>query len=72
MHIPRHWRLNSQRYALQGVTCSHCNNNIFPPREVCPYCEAQAEEEKAAYDFVAQDLSQPVTAMSAAYELAAR
>ncbi len=43
MQIPRHWRLNSQRYALQGVTCPHCAANIFPPRDVCPYCAAQTE-----------------------------
>ena len=43
MQIPRHWRLNSQRYALQGVTCPQCSANIFPPRDVCPYCEAQTE-----------------------------
>ncbi len=43
MRIPRHWRLNAQRYALQGVTCEHCNSNIFPPREVCPYCESKVE-----------------------------
>ncbi len=43
MRISRHWRLNSQRYALQGVVCSNCAANIFPPREVCPYCEAKEE-----------------------------
>lgn len=46
MHIPRHWRLNSQRYALQGVTCPHCAANIFPPREYCPYCESRTDEAK--------------------------
>lgn len=48
MQIPRHWRLNAQRYALQGVTCPHCAENIFPPREVCPYCEGQIQH---AYQF---------------------
>ena len=43
MRIARHWRLNSQRYAMQGVTCPQCDNNIFPPRDVCPYCEATTE-----------------------------
>ena len=43
MQISRHWRLNSQRYSLQGVVCPHCAANIFPPREVCPYCEGKAE-----------------------------
>ncbi len=49
MHIPRHWRLNSQRYALQGVTCPQCSNNIFPPREVCPYCESRTAD--ATFEF---------------------
>ncbi len=53
MHIPRHWRLNAQRYALQGVTCPHCAANIFPPREVCPYCETRTAE--ATYDFDAAE-----------------
>jgi uncharacterized OB-fold protein len=47
MRIARHWRLNSQRYAMQGVTCPQCSSNIFPPRDVCPYCEAKTE---AAYE----------------------
>ncbi len=40
MQTARHWRLNAQRYALQGITCPHCATNIFPPREVCPHCQA--------------------------------
>lgn len=52
MHIPRHWRLNSQRYALQGVTCPNCSNNIFPPRDVCPYCENRASEAKFEFNTV--------------------
>ncbi|MBN1966448.1 MAG: hypothetical protein JW910_17490 [Anaerolineae bacterium] len=48
MRIARHWRLNAQRYALQGVRCSACSANIFPPREVCPYCESKLEP---AYEF---------------------
>ncbi|GAB4576004.1 MAG: hypothetical protein Kow0077_30320 [Anaerolineae bacterium] len=51
MRIPRHWRLNSQRYALQGVTCPNCAHNIFPPREVCPYCENRTADQ--TYDFAA-------------------
>lgn len=39
MKIPMYWRLQSQRYKLQGVTCPNCSRKIFPPRDVCPYCE---------------------------------
>jgi uncharacterized OB-fold protein len=39
----KHWRLNAQRYAMEGVTCLKCGNNIFPPRDICPYCEASKE-----------------------------
>lgn len=38
MENPRHWRLQHQRYAMVGETCSHCEARIFPPREVCPHC----------------------------------
>ncbi|MEK7526334.1 MAG: zinc ribbon domain-containing protein [Patescibacteria group bacterium] len=38
MEIARHWRLNNQRYKLQGEHCSLCNEYIFPPRDVCPEC----------------------------------
>jgi len=36
--IVRHWRLKAQRYSLTGQTCPDCNQNIFPPRPVCPHC----------------------------------
>ncbi|MCC6146831.1 MAG: hypothetical protein IT308_04620 [Anaerolineaceae bacterium] len=38
MEIPRHWRLQKQRYALLGETCTTCQKKIFPPRPVCPHC----------------------------------
>jgi uncharacterized OB-fold protein len=68
MRIPRHWRLNSQRYALQGVTCPHCSANIFPPREVCPYCEGRTVD--TVYEFETQ--RSKVTVGEALYERAAR
>ncbi|MDT8898502.1 MAG: Zn-ribbon domain-containing OB-fold protein [Thermanaerothrix sp.] len=43
MEIPRHWRLKQQRYALVGEVCPHCNEKIFPPRDVCPYCGNEAK-----------------------------
>ena len=36
--IVRHWRLKAQRYSLTGQSCPDCNQNIFPPRPVCPHC----------------------------------
>lgn len=38
MEIPRHWRLNKQRYLLVGEVCPHCDLKIFPPRDICPRC----------------------------------
>ncbi|MGC8838199.1 MAG: Zn-ribbon domain-containing OB-fold protein [Anaerolineae bacterium] len=38
MEIPRHWRLNNQRYALVGEVCDRCGAKLFPPRDVCPEC----------------------------------
>jgi len=45
MDIPRHWRLNKQRYALTGEICPHCSAKIFPPRDVCPECGDEAKTE---------------------------
>ncbi len=43
MNIVRSWRLQQQRYRLVGEICEHCNGKIFPPRDVCPECEAPAK-----------------------------
>lgn len=48
MEVPRHWRLQKQRYALVGEQCPHCSAKIFPPRDVCPECGREA---KTAYTF---------------------
>lgn len=37
MEIPRHWRLQRQRYNLVGEQCE-CGEKIFPPRDICPNC----------------------------------
>jgi uncharacterized OB-fold protein len=42
MEVPRHWRLQKQRYALIGEVCPHCDAKIFPPRDVCPECGGEA------------------------------
>ncbi len=41
--IPRNWRLQQQRYRLAGKVCEHCNEMTFPPRAICPRCEAAAQ-----------------------------
>lgn len=38
MEVPRHWRLKKQRYQLIGEVCPHCDEKIFPPRDICPRC----------------------------------
>ena len=48
MEIPRHWRLQKQRYGLTGEVCPHCDAKLFPPRDVCPEC---GQEAKTLYNF---------------------
>lgn len=43
MHISQNWRLNAQRYQLVGEKCPACGHFIFPPRDVCPECTAEAK-----------------------------
>ncbi len=45
MEISRHWRLKQQRYGLIGEVCPHCDNKIFPPRDVCPNCGDEAKDQ---------------------------
>jgi uncharacterized OB-fold protein len=42
MEISRHWRLQQQRYGLVGEICPHCEEKIFPPRDICPNCAGEA------------------------------
>jgi uncharacterized OB-fold protein len=44
MEIPRHWRLQKQRYGLMGEVCPHCNTKLFPPRDICPECGQEARQ----------------------------
>ena len=37
MEVPRHWRIQAQRYRLAGSTCPACGQPNFPPRRVCPH-----------------------------------
>lgn len=43
MEIARHWRLNNQRYKLEGSICEECNTINFPPRVVCEVCISESE-----------------------------
>ncbi len=42
MEVTRHWRLKNQRYSLVGEVCPHCEEKIFPPRDICPDCGEDA------------------------------
>jgi Rubredoxin-like zinc ribbon domain (DUF35_N) len=44
MEMPRHWRLNAQRYRLEGAICLTCGQPTFPPRPICTLCIAQVTE----------------------------
>ena len=44
MSIPRHWRLQNQRYSMVGEVCNQCGIKLFPPRDVCPECSKPAYE----------------------------
>jgi uncharacterized OB-fold protein len=61
MEIPRHWRLQQQRYSLVGEVCPHCEGKIFPPRDVCPHCGGEA---KTQYQFSGKGEVYSYTVMS--------
>ena len=44
MDIPRNWRLQHQRYRLQGTRCTACGDHSFPPRLVCNECRSRSLE----------------------------
>ena len=41
-HLPLHWRLQPQRYRLQGTVCTQCGDKSFPPQTVCTACQTDA------------------------------
>ena len=43
MRLTQHWRLNDARYTLTGEKCPECGTAIFPPRDLCPACAAEAK-----------------------------
>jgi len=44
MELSTHWRVKQQRYALVGEVCPHCDEKIFPPRDICPDCGNEARD----------------------------
>ena len=42
--ISGNWRLQKTRYGLVGETCPHCEEKIFPPRDICPDCNGSTVE----------------------------
>ncbi|MFH1840551.1 MAG: zinc ribbon domain-containing protein [Candidatus Shapirobacteria bacterium] len=38
------WRTRRQRYRLEAEVCNTCNETIFPPRDICPYCAPKKQE----------------------------
>jgi uncharacterized OB-fold protein len=43
MNLATDWRISSQRYRLVGEVCERCGAKLFPPRDLCPECEAVAK-----------------------------
>ncbi len=43
MQVSQNWRLQGARYGLIGEQCPSCGAAIFPPRDVCPECAAEAK-----------------------------
>ena len=63
MEVPRHWRLNKQRYAMVGETCTECAALVFPPRAVCPHCGAGKPKTKQQETVFTIETFQPMQAM---------
>jgi len=47
MEVSRHWRLRHERLQMVGEVCRNigCERKIFPPRDICPYCNQPANIE---------------------------
>ena len=41
MELPRYWRLQRERYLLEGAECVGCGEKLFPARSVCPECSSR-------------------------------
>jgi len=44
MELVRYWRLNAQRYTLQGSVCTVCGKAHVAQRPVCDVCGASIRE----------------------------
>lgn len=42
MEVSRNWRLQSQRYRMEGLRCEQCGTVIFPARAHCPQCAGES------------------------------
>jgi uncharacterized OB-fold protein len=51
-NVPGNWRTRLQRYRLRAEVCNDCNNVIFPPRDVCPFCAEIKRSENNRITFV--------------------
>ena len=57
MEIPRHWRLQKQRYGLVG-TKFPCGHLAFPSRAVCPECGNDGVLTVESFDEIKADLTE--------------
>ena len=44
MLVPYHWRLQKERYALEGQQCPVCGAQMLAKRPICPSCGASTSE----------------------------
>ena len=44
MEVPRNWRTQRARYALEGTVCRRCEAVSFPPRDRCSRCGSEEVE----------------------------
>lgn len=42
MEVSRNWRLQSQRYRMEGLRCEQCGTVVFPARAHCPQCAGES------------------------------
>ncbi len=37
------WRSREARLRLKGEVCPHCQQKVFPPRDICPNCSLESK-----------------------------
>ena len=50
MSVPRYWREIPQRYRLEGVKCTKCNELYFSRYVICPNCKSRELEKMTCSD----------------------